>query len=78
MTQTIFGGPGQCSDAVSLGIQDDRQGALISKADGVYRYFRVISSLEGKFGTVGDTFVLVLEPLFMKISNLCKNQLLMA
>jgi hypothetical protein len=35
---------------------------------------RVISSLEGKFGTVGDTFVLVLEPLFMKISNLCKNQ----
>ncbi len=28
---------------------------------------RVISSLEGKFGTVGDTFVLVLEPLFMKI-----------
>jgi hypothetical protein len=39
---------------------------------------RVISSLEGKFGTVGDTFVLVLEPLFMKISNLCKNHLLMA
>jgi hypothetical protein len=39
---------------------------------------RVISSLEGKFGTVGDTFVLVLEPLFMKISNLCKNNLLMA
>ncbi len=36
---------------------------------------RVISSLEGKFGTVGDTFVLVLEPLFMKISNLCKNHL---
>jgi hypothetical protein len=35
----------------------------------------VISSLEGKFGTVGDTFVLVLEPLFMKISNLCKNHL---
>jgi hypothetical protein len=30
---------------------------------------RVISSLEGKFGTVDDTFVLVLEPLFMKISN---------
>jgi hypothetical protein len=42
---------------------------------------RVISSLEGKFSTVGDTgdtFVLVLEPLFMKISNLCKNHLLMA
>jgi hypothetical protein len=39
---------------------------------------RVNSSLEGKFGTVGDTFVLVLEPLFMKISNLCKNHLLMA
>jgi hypothetical protein len=36
---------------------------------------RVISSLEGKFGTVGDTFVLVLEPFFMKISNLCKNHL---
>jgi hypothetical protein len=36
---------------------------------------RVISSLEGKFGTVGDTFVLVQEPLFMKISNLCKNHL---
>jgi hypothetical protein len=35
---------------------------------------RVISSLEGKFGTVGETFVLILEPLFMKISNLCKNQ----
>ncbi len=39
---------------------------------------RVISSLEGKFGTVSDTFVLVLEPLFMKISNLYKNHLLMA
>ncbi len=37
---------------------------------------RVISSLEGKFGTVCDTFVLVLKPLFMKISNLCKNHLL--
>jgi hypothetical protein len=36
---------------------------------------RVISSLEGKFGIVGDTFVLVLEPLFMKISNLCKKHL---
>ncbi len=36
---------------------------------------RVISSLEGKFGTIGDTFVLVLEPLFMKKSNLCKNHL---
>ncbi len=37
---------------------------------------RVISSLDGKFGTVGDTFALVLEPLFMKILNLCKNHLL--
>jgi hypothetical protein len=36
---------------------------------------RVISSLEGKFGTVGEPFVLVLEGLFMKISNLCKNHL---
>jgi hypothetical protein len=36
---------------------------------------RIISSLEGKFGTVGETFVLVLEPLFMKISNLCINHL---
>ncbi len=34
---------------------------------------RVISSLEGKFSTVGDSFVLVLGPLFMKISNLCKK-----
>ncbi len=36
---------------------------------------RVISSLEGKFGTVGEPLVLVLEGLFMKISNLCKNYL---
>jgi hypothetical protein len=36
---------------------------------------RVISSLEGKFGTVGEPFVLVLEGLFMKILNLCKNDL---
>jgi hypothetical protein len=36
---------------------------------------RVISALEGKFGRVGEPFVLVLEGLFMKISNLCKNHL---
>jgi hypothetical protein len=36
---------------------------------------RVISSLEGKFGTVGEPFFPVLEPLFMKISSLCKNLL---
>jgi hypothetical protein len=36
---------------------------------------RVISSLEGKFGTVGESFVPVIECFFMKISNLCKNQL---
>jgi hypothetical protein len=36
---------------------------------------RVISSLEGKFGIVGKLFVLVVEHLFMKISNLCKNHL---
>jgi hypothetical protein len=28
----------------------------------------------GKFGIVGENFVLVLESFFMKISNLCKNQ----
>ncbi len=39
----------------------------------VIRVNRVISSLEGKFGRVGEHFVLVLERLFMKISNLCKN-----
>jgi hypothetical protein len=39
--------------------------------------YRVISSLEGKFGTVSEIFVLVLERLFMKISNWCKNHLLM-
>ncbi len=36
---------------------------------------RVISSLEGKFGTVGDTFVLVLEPLFMNqicVKTICE------
>jgi hypothetical protein len=38
---------------------------------------RVISSLDGKFGTVGETFVLVLEGLFIKISNLYKNHLWM-
>ncbi len=27
------------------------------------------SSLKGKFGTVGETFIPVLERLFMKISN---------
>jgi hypothetical protein len=31
----------------------------------------------GKFGTVGEPFVLVLERLFMKTSNLCKNHLWM-
>jgi hypothetical protein len=36
---------------------------------------RVISSLEGKFGRVGESFVPVIEPLFMKISNLCKSHL---
>jgi hypothetical protein len=54
---------------------------LIFKQNFYYKIIpsnRVISSLEGKFGIVGDTFVLVLEPLFMKISNLCKNHLLMA
>ncbi len=38
---------------------------------------RVFSSLEGKFGTIGETFVMILERLFMKISNLCKNDLSM-
>jgi len=37
---------------------------------------RVILSLEGKFGTVGETFVPVLEHLFTKISNLCKKDFL--
>jgi hypothetical protein len=36
---------------------------------------RVFSSLEGKFGTVDGTFVLVIDDLFMKISNICKNSL---
>ncbi len=36
---------------------------------------RVISSLEGKFSTVGESIVLVIERLFMKISNLCHNHL---
>ncbi len=34
---------------------------------------RVISSLEGKFGTVCETFLSVLERLFMEISDLCKK-----
>ncbi len=37
---------------------------------------RVISSLEGNFGTVSETFVQVLERLFIKIWNLCKNYFL--
>jgi hypothetical protein len=35
----------------------------------------VTPSLVGKFGTVGQTFVPVIDHLFMKISNLCKNSL---
>jgi hypothetical protein len=34
---------------------------------------RVISSSEGKFVTVGATFVPVINRSFLKISNLCKN-----
>jgi hypothetical protein len=36
---------------------------------------RVISSMEGKFVTDCKTSLPVLERLFMKISNLCKNHL---